>query len=340
MESTLYSTDRKVISRPEPFYKRKSIHAAYIIPLLIASSVILFKARYSKKAFAYSISQINNSRNRIKIFLEPGNTISLPSYILGKLDDSTFYLEIEDCDVSRYLNRSFTYGSVSQINADKLKDDKIRVNISFSSLKDIPVVEFIDDPPRLEIGYNRYLDDKYIVVIDPGHGGRYPGAIGRNGTREKDVTLNIALSLKEYLKERDDIEVVLTRERDSTIGLFARREMSRFWNADIFISIHANSARNRLVNQTEIYYAGNNSYSLARTIRDELYTTLNNGLGKIRRRGFAVIRRNSASMGAVLVESMYLSNSAGEKYLSVSENRDRIAQGLYRSISRTLSRTN
>jgi N-acetylmuramoyl-L-alanine amidase len=84
-----------------------------------------------------------------------------------------------------------------------------------------------------------------IVVLDPGHGGRDPGAIGVTGTEEKDVTLSICLAIKQALAANPNIKVFVTRERDSYIALPSRVAFAHDKGADLFISIHADAAPNR-----------------------------------------------------------------------------------------------
>ncbi|MBD3346370.1 MAG: hypothetical protein GF401_15060 [Chitinivibrionales bacterium] len=79
------------------------------------------------------------------------------------------------------------------------------------------------------------------IVIDPGHGGKDPGAIGAGGTLEKDVVLGIGLALREILKEKTSFNIHLTRETDKFIPLRDRTEFANKKKADLFISIHANS---------------------------------------------------------------------------------------------------
>jgi N-acetylmuramoyl-L-alanine amidase len=87
-------------------------------------------------------------------------------------------------------------------------------------------------------------DDKVsgIIVIDPGHGGKDPGATGPGGTDEKDVVLPISLEIKKYLSKYKNIKVFLTRENDTFIALRDRAEFANKKNADLFISIHANAS--------------------------------------------------------------------------------------------------
>jgi len=80
-----------------------------------------------------------------------------------------------------------------------------------------------------------------VVVIDPGHGGRDPGAIGRSGLQEKTVTLAVARRLAAKLAEVDHLEVVLTRDRDVGVRLADRRAMAAAHEADLFLSLHADS---------------------------------------------------------------------------------------------------
>ncbi len=80
-----------------------------------------------------------------------------------------------------------------------------------------------------------------IVVIDPGHGGEDPGAMGRNGAREKDVTLAIAKKLKERIDREPNMRAVLTRDDDFFIPLHGRVQKARAVNADLFVSVHADA---------------------------------------------------------------------------------------------------
>lgn len=92
-----------------------------------------------------------------------------------------------------------------------------------------------------------------LIVIDPGHGGKDPGATGLRGTREKDVNLAAALELARVLKERGDFDVLLTRDEDVFLPLSQRSEMANAKNADLFISLHCNAAGNKREHGFEVY---------------------------------------------------------------------------------------
>ncbi len=84
-----------------------------------------------------------------------------------------------------------------------------------------------------------------VLVLDPGHGGRDPGAIGVSGTEEKDITLSICKQIRDILAKRKDIKVVLTRDSDEYLALPTRVAVAHKHNADLFISVHADAAPNR-----------------------------------------------------------------------------------------------
>ncbi len=83
------------------------------------------------------------------------------------------------------------------------------------------------------------------VVIDPGHGGKDPGAVGPKGTKEKDIVLDIGREIKKIADSRGEIKVVMTREKDEFISLWGRAKTARDAHGKVFISIHANSNKNR-----------------------------------------------------------------------------------------------
>ena len=96
----------------------------------------------------------------------------------------------------------------------------------------------------------------YIIVIDPGHGGKDPGAIG-SFSYEKDIVLPVALKLGEYLKQSNNgIKVILTRKTDTYVELRERAEIANRNNADLFISIHANLITGRNAYGAETYIMG------------------------------------------------------------------------------------
>lgn len=97
----------------------------------------------------------------------------------------------------------------------------------------------------------------FTVVIDPGHGGRDPGAIGRRG-KEKNINLNVALKLGKLIEKNcKDVSIVYTRKSDVFVALDRRAQIANKANADLFISIHTNSLpKGRIARGTETYTLG------------------------------------------------------------------------------------
>jgi len=92
-----------------------------------------------------------------------------------------------------------------------------------------------------------------VIAIDAGHGGEDPGAIGMHGTREKDVTLAIARALERYVDAEPGMRAVLTRNGDYFVPLRDRMRRARAQQADLFVSIHADSIRDRAVDGSSVY---------------------------------------------------------------------------------------
>lgn len=96
-------------------------------------------------------------------------------------------------------------------------------------------------------------DRDVVVAVDAGHGGQDPGAIGRGGTHEKDVVLAIAKALAERIDAEPGMRAVLTRQTDQFLTLRERIQRARLAKADLFISVHADSIRNRDVSGASVY---------------------------------------------------------------------------------------
>jgi len=94
------------------------------------------------------------------------------------------------------------------------------------------------------------------IILDPGHGGKDPGAVGRSGLTEKEVALDVALRLRELLRERLGKKVLMTRDKDAFIELDDRAKFANGHKADLFVSIHINSHPKRDTRGVEMYHFG------------------------------------------------------------------------------------
>ena len=113
----------------------------------------------------------------------------------------------------------------------------------------IPEIEEKESKERKQV---KITEKRKIIVIDPGHGGEDPGAVGRRGTKEKDVVLKIARNLRNILKKRG-YRAFLTRNGDYYISFKKRLKIAREYGADLFISLHTDAHRSRGARGSSVY---------------------------------------------------------------------------------------
>ena len=210
------------------------------------------------------------------------------------------------------------------------------------------------------------------VVLDPGHGGTDPGCVGKGGTLEKNVVLNVSRFLKTLL-EKEGLEVLMTRESDISVPVENRTVIANQKQADLFISIHANAHRNRKLSGIETFYLNfsQDPSVIATAARENATSTKNigkmkdiiekiiqntkipeskelaNGIQNNLVRSLSKKYRNINSLGvkggpfwvligaqvpSVLVEISFLSNPTEEKRLKSAQYCQNIAQGIYEGI--------
>ena len=145
-----------------------------------------------------------------------------------------FAIDLEAATERDFLSK---IGSANSQTSDSFNRDEILPKNNIKSQKSTPSQQ----------------SKRKIIVIDAGHGGVDPGAIGYKGTYEKKITLAIAKELKEELDKNSKYKVYLTRNRDVFIPLRDRVKIARKYDADLFISIHADSARNRKAKGLSVY---------------------------------------------------------------------------------------
>ena len=155
------------------------------------------------------------------------------------------------------------------------------------------------------------------VFIDAGHGGTDPGAVG-NGLKEKDIVLNIAKKLGALLNGRG-ISIKYSRTTDTYVSLDERARQANAWGADLFISIHANSAASS-VRGTECftYYTANKATTdLSANISKKIASKFNIPNRGHKQQNFAVLRLSN--MPAILVETAFISNSSDANLLNTRQ---------------------
>ncbi|GAB4344611.1 MAG: hypothetical protein Fur0042_08630 [Cyanophyceae cyanobacterium] len=172
---------------------------------------------------------------------------------------------------------------------------------------------------------------RYRIVIDPGHGGQDPGAVGIGGLREKDAVLDISRQVTALL-EQQGVQAIMTRTDDYFVTLEGRTAMANRANANLFVSIHANaiSLSRPDVNGVETYYL-QSGQALAQTIHNSILQTFpymrNRGVRQAR---FYVLRHSR--MPAVLVETGFVTGQQDAALLSDPRWRSQMAGAIARGI--------
>ena len=210
---------------------------------------------------------------------------------------------------------------------------------------------------------------KFRLVLDAGHGGWDLGTVGRKGLMEKDVVLDIVRRLGKLVENRLGAEVIYTRQDDNYLPLEKRTEIANLAQADLFVSVHANSSDDSSARGSETYYTNTYSSLRARTsdadaegaaaenvnwnnvdIRDKvqrsrrfaaavqhaLYHALATQIPDMRNRGVkkaSYVVLTGTSMPAILAEVSFVSSPADEARLKNSTYRQKIAEGLYKGIA-------
>jgi N-acetylmuramoyl-L-alanine amidase len=216
------------------------------------------------------------------------------------------------------------------------------------------------------------------IVVDAGHGGHDSGTLGPGGIEEKDVVLDVALRLGKLLKQRLGADVIYTRDDDTFIPLETRTAIANKAQADLFISVHANSSSDPSARGVETYYLNfttsadalevaarenavsdqsihqlsdlvkkitlqdkiSESREFASDVQQSLYSGLEDGNAGLKDRGvkkapFVVLI--GANMPSILAEISFLTNPDDAHELRDPEYRERIAESLYRGVSRYVS---
>ena len=169
---------------------------------------------------------------------------------------------------------------------------------------------------------------RQVIVIDPGHGGRDPGAVGRDNIYEKDVVIDISLQVASLL-EAQGMTVVMTRNQDVAVDLEARVQTAEYYNASAFVSIHANAinlSRPDVNGSETYYYRSNEGYALANSIQQRLINDVGMNDRGVREARFYVIRRTS--MPAALVEVGFVTGEIDAPLLQTPSVRAAMAQAI------------
>ncbi len=190
-------------------------------------------------------------------------------------DPDRVFFDLKNTSLSRKIKKAFSVNdnAIKKVRVAQFKKDMVRVVFDLNKIKNFYAF-ILEKPSRLVIDVYPQKGNKPIknqkqkkktvikgksyeiktVVIDPGHGGKDPGAVGPRGLREKDITLSVGKKLGKILKQKHGMKVLYTRKRDKFIPLNERTELANGNKADLFISVHVNASKQRSVRGIETYF--------------------------------------------------------------------------------------
>jgi N-acetylmuramoyl-L-alanine amidase len=181
-----------------------------------------------------------------------------------------------------------------------------------------------------ETRLERMNEMKKLIVIDAGHGGTDPGAIGITKRKEKDFNLIIALKLRDLLRNSPNFEVRLTRETDVFIELSERARIANSIKADAFVSIHANNTGSATPSGYETWYTRDTSKKFADAMHKSVLPSTGFIDRKVKCGSLAVCRETT--MPAILLEAGFLSNPVEEATLFTESWQNKYSAAIYKGI--------
>lgn len=181
------------------------------------------------------------------------------------------------------------------------------------------------------------------VVIDAGHGESDPGVIASDGTKESDITLQLAQKIK-LLNKNDRIHIVLTRNTKETVDLRQRSNIANAQNPDLFISLHANAADgNPAESGFEVYISKKNTTHFAENkilggILLNYFTNIYRTVNKIQQHDRGVWVLDNSNCPSALVECGYVTNKDDLDFIKKASNQDKVAESILSSIEQFSTR--
>ncbi|NLI13487.1 N-acetylmuramoyl-L-alanine amidase [Pelotomaculum propionicicum] len=298
----------------------------------------------SQSAQALSL-KVNNSGNKTSAVIEANAPIVYDSFSLN--NPYRLVLDLKGIAIGNLpLSTSVNSKTVLQVRTGSFQKnpDVTRVVFDLSGGAQY-VASLSSDKKTLTVEtYIPDISNSYtgkVIAIDPGHGGPDPGAVGSMGTKEKDITVDIAKRLAKILEARG-AKVILTRTDEKTeTDLYQRTDKANKAKADVFVSIHINANNDRSLGGTSTYiYSGagdpkqtariQESNRLANYVQKELLKTLGLRDVGVRSANFAVLR--TSNMPAILAELAFISNLPEERYMNTDNFKNGAAEAIARGI--------
>lgn len=308
------------------YYQKKYIYTQKVTEQ--GAMITLSKGSFSMKVILpkeVEFSQITTTDqywNKKFLILIPGNYVS-------------FYKE----------NPPFSNTTnIKGITVKKTAEGNTKIIVTTNSLKGYKLTEGTDSF-TVKIGSPQNIYDN-IVLLDAGHGGKDGGA-AKGGLKEKKLCLSILYTYaKQYFESMTStVKAYWTRHNDTFINLYTRPTLSAKYHADLFVSLHMNSASSAAANGTEVYYSklnneknssGLSSKMFASRMHNTLVDTLNNKSRGVKQAGFVVTKNNTVP--AILIELGFITGNSDAKKLKKTSYQKKAAQAIYQGIEDTFKK--
>ncbi len=231
---------------------------------------VAFAARNALRSMRTGVQPGNKTRLVIETSTRPSYSLSYPekqlvvdianmaanSSVVAKLASGTLVADVKQVQSGDHLRIVATLRKpIAELQKSQIMllepngDNDYRLVLDFSPTSAEKIAAAVTSGGATQ---NKTAQNKNIIIIDPGHGGKDPGCIGKNGTREKDVVLSVGRKLKAKL-DAAGFKTYMTRTNDTYLKLVSRAEFAETHKGDLFISLHANANPSRTVKGFSIY---------------------------------------------------------------------------------------
>lgn len=236
--------------------KRRLFSSVILLVLILAPAVAFALQKVKVKDIHYW-----SSPDYTRIAIELSEPVEFTKSRLSNPD--RIFFDLKNASIAKEIAASLPVGDgiLKSVRASQFTGETVRVVFDIEEISDLKCF-LIESPSKLVIdlygkggqtGKAKPLTAKRRIVIDAGHGGHDPGAVGPQKLYEKDVVLDVALKVRKFLMKDPQNEVFLTRDTDVFIPLEQRTAFANRKNADLFVSIHANASPNRMAKGIETY---------------------------------------------------------------------------------------
>ena len=221
----------------------------------------------NKKLFSVNdLIEITKSNNFINdktqkvVFYVDNKKIKISNQVAFiEIEDNLFQLSSEAVNENGvyYLPTESFFGIIQNLSNSSIKYTNNEIRFTSISLDKKIITKNVD------LQNEKKKWEFKTIVIDPGHGGKDPGAVGYRGTKEKDIALDVAKRLEKKLSKNMNVKVIMTRDEDVFLGLSERTKIANDNKGSLFISIHTNAAEDRRASGFETFLIGLNKNEYA-----------------------------------------------------------------------------